>query len=745
MAEEEMSERVRAVFQPFELPPDLVWERSFLAARAADPTEFFQIRSAPASIGRCSESQSSASSAHDSTDDRTSVDGSEQPNEVDGMTEEDHMHGESVMACPEGFCIGDAVSATSSICSDGILAVQRGCTGIIRDYGMRTDGTVGLSVQFHTRADDGTSLVICQQHEVEPASAAACIGDYDEGDTVEATYDLQVNEQLVIPTGASGQVKGHGEGPDGRCGVIVDFNLSSMDSKSSVFCFPAEVLLTDKASIANSFSLGDAVAATADFCIGGVAVVKAGFRGLVHGHGERPDGKRGVVVQFEKREDGSDSTVLCLPNELQIVEKAPSAHSFLVGQTVAATNEYNIGGALAVEAGCRGVVRGHGERPDGITGVVVLFEARKGGGEVTVLCLPHEIKLALPRSPPVSLATQLRMYVSGLSDTLRDCSLSILESVASWRHLSAADATAFLHGTADETISPPIGEPEPEPKPGRVPRQKPRKLQKAGVATSSAEDFDFEEYLAPQRHRRWKTIVMVLAVVNVFLAYIHMQRRSARQDQQAVKVLTNQQGFIRHVAAHPNGTLVNLFSLPCQPCALLAAEFEKAATALMGETHVSLVSVDAGRGPSFLQHHLVEGQPTLLWFRRGKFVQELSRSARTSNEIVEFVRESLQPAVIDFSTHKEFVDAVPQLRAVLAKGKTPPIVAGFGPDVQIREVLEEAGEKFRGETAFLYVPAESGEAPRIRAFFRDEADDKDYTGKLHTEDFVKWLQPFMVD
>merc|ERR1719506_2445800 len=80
-------------------------------------------------------------------------------------------------------------------------------------------------------------------------------------------------------------------------------------------------------------------------------------------------------------------------------EEAYSAQRFAVGDTVAATSDFNIGGALAVEKGCRGTVMCHGERPDGRMGVSVQFEAWKHGRDVKVLCLPYEIENASKAIP----------------------------------------------------------------------------------------------------------------------------------------------------------------------------------------------------------------------------------------------------------------------------------------------------------------------------------------------------------
>lgn len=146
---------------------------------------------------------------------------------------------------------------------------------------------------------------------------------------------------------------------------------------------------------ADDFGIGDTVAATADFRISGVPSIEKGCKGIVVCHGERPDGSMGVSVQFEPWKDGGEVNVLCQPHEIQVVAKAPSAYSFGIGDVVAATATFRIGGVLAVEKGSRGTVVCHGERPDGVVGISIMFEARKDGRDANVLCQPHEIQVVM--------------------------------------------------------------------------------------------------------------------------------------------------------------------------------------------------------------------------------------------------------------------------------------------------------------------------------------------------------------
>jgi len=170
---------------------------------------------------------------------------------------------------------------------------------------------------------------------------------------------------------------------------------------------------------ADRFGIGDIVTAISDFCIDGVLAVMKGCKGTVMCHGEMPDGSVGVSVQFEKWKEGKDAYVLCRPDQVQVVAKAPSAASFGIGATVAATSDFCIGGVLVVEKGCRGTVICHGERPDGSIGVSVQFEARKDGKDAAVLCLPQQIEAVVScLGRTKRQGKPFRKYVTSLEDHL---------------------------------------------------------------------------------------------------------------------------------------------------------------------------------------------------------------------------------------------------------------------------------------------------------------------------------------
>jgi len=395
--------------------------------------------------------------------------------------------------------------------------------------------------------------------------------------------------------------------------------------------------------------------------------------------------------------------------------ESSSADSFGIGDTVAVTADFCIGGRLAVERGCRGTVKSHGERPDGSKGVAIKFAARKDGSDAHVLCQPHEIQVVAPTAH----AQQMRKYATLLEHQLRRACKSVRASAVSLREILSSSPVI------EDTQS-------------KKDRKKKDKKKN--------DDYDLEDMPSdtPQTHQRWSVLIVALVLANFLLGYVHIQRRAGKQNLHVVSLLTDA-SFSKHIVSHPNGTLVNFFSSQCEPCGKLAPQFEEAAKQLQKTTDVSLVSVDSARVPSALKQYLVKQLPTLLWFRRGRLVRNVDPSVRSTAQILEFVHEALQPAVIEFASYAEFLEAVPQLRTVLSKGKTPPIVAGFGPNPAVHEVLEQVGEKFRGETAFLFVPEARDNDPSIRAYFRDVEADKDYQGSLSTDEFMSWLQPFMVE
>jgi thiol-disulfide isomerase/thioredoxin len=243
----------------------------------------------------------------------------------------------------------------------------------------------------------------------------------------------------------------------------------------------------------------------------------------------------------------------------------------------------------------------------------------------------------------------------------------------------------------------------------------------------------------------WIAVIAVLVLVNVVLGGIHLRKRvSNKQGAYATNIVKtlSDESLPFHIAGHPNGTLVNFHSADCVHCKKLAPEFENAAKELQKISDVSLVSVDARLAPLALKRYSVTRYPTLLWFRRGELLHEAPPSARTSSKIVEFVDQSVQPSVIDFTVRDDFDQAVEQLRSVLTN-ESLPVVVGFARSPDVYDLLQQAGEKFRGSTAFLFVKEARDDDPYIRAYYRESEGDQDYNSVLVLGDLYKWLQPLM--
>jgi len=275
-----------------------------------------------------------------------------------------------------------------------------------------------------------------------------------------------------------------------------------------------------------------------------------------------------------------------------------------------------------------------------------------------------------------------------------------------------------------------------------------------GQKNDSDDDVLDSEYLASSSREsatRWLFIIAILVMINLLLGYAHFLRRANKavtadsfsqpEESRLVKKLTDET-LPGHIAGHPNGTLVNFHMKDCKHCNKLASEFEEAAQKLQYLCDTSLVNVDASDAPLALMRYGVTRFPAMLWFRRGELLKDVPPAVRTTAKILEFVDASLQSAVIDFLNRDDFDEAVPQLRSVL-QGESLPVIVGFGREPAVYEALSQAGEKFRGATAFLFVRESRPHDPFIRAYYRNETGDQVYNASLGLQDVQNWLQPIM--
>jgi thiol-disulfide isomerase/thioredoxin len=454
-----------------------------------------------------------------------------------------------------------------------------------------------------------------------------------------------------------------------------------------------------------------------------------------------------------------------------------SADSFKISDPVAATSDFFIGGALVVEEGSRGTVICHGERPDGSIGVSVHFHARNDGNDANVLCKPHQVQVV---EKPAQ-AQPLRMFATSLQDHLghawENIESSAMHSVSQGTWAGASFLSAIAASCRHRLCPPSISVLEREidgvgtrssrsafskdarnraTVSGRTVMGKPgsglRRRKTSDIRpddgddlfdTSGSDDNDDTPSETSQQPR-WHMFIVILVLLNLSFGLAHLQRRARRARLVVVKSLTDV-SFSDHISSHPDGTFVNFYFPSCKPCAKLAPEFEEAARQVSKTSGIPLVTVNADDAPSVLKQFSVNMFPSLLWFRQGKLVRAADASVRDSASIIEFVEESLQPAVIVFGAHDELDEAVPQLRSVMSRGKTSPVVVGFGRDPAVFEVMEEMAEKFRGLTAFIFVKKAQEGDPFMRLYFQDAETDKEYNAGLKVEDVQAWLEPFMSD
>jgi len=193
------------------------------------------------------------------------------------------------------------------------------------------------------------------------------------------------------------------------------------------------------------------------------------------------------------------------------------------------------------------------------------------------------------------------------------------------------------------------------------------------------------------------------------------------------------------VADNPEGALVNFHKPGCSHCEKLAPEFEAAARELKAKGGAPLGSVNVANAPLAAARHAVERYPTMLWFRDGEPVLEVSHTVRSATKLVEYVEWAGQPAVVEFEKRSELEEAVPQLRASLHK-LTPPVVVGFNISEATRSALQSTAERSRGKTVFLFMKEAAVGDPHFRAIFRDAAHDQDFNSTPDSEAVHRWVK-----
>jgi len=202
------------------------------------------------------------------------------------------------------------------------------------------------------------------------------------------------------------------------------------------------------------------------------------------------------------------------------------------------------------------------------------------------------------------------------------------------------------------------------------------------------------------------------------------------------------------VADHPDGAMVEFHMPDCDHCKKLKPDYEAAAKEFATTGGPPLASIDGEAYPAIAKEHGVDRYPTVLWFRRGKAVQELRPTSRTKEKIMEFVEWVQQPAFTEFETMAEFEEAVPTLRLALQE-KSPPVVVGFASPA-VQQALEDVGERLRGKVLFIYVQesvSESTDAenqvPSLRRYAANADDDAVFRDAVSPEAVKQWVESLL--
>jgi len=212
----------------------------------------------------------------------------------------------------------------------------------------------------------------------------------------------------------------------------------------------------------------------------------------------------------------------------------------------------------------------------------------------------------------------------------------------------------------------------------------------------------------------------------------------------AVTVLTDD-NFAEFVATkHPGGVLIDFYTQSCKFCTKLAPEFEKAAKQLAKEGGPPLASVDQETGKVIMATFNIERFPTVLWFWKGKNVLELPRaSEKPVAEIVKWAQWAANPAVQELETQAEFDGALSTLRSSMhANARLMVAWNREGADAEsMRDAFEEAAQRHRSTTVFLYIKETSGpEQKPIMSYANDAALDEAYEGAANVTEVIQWVK-----
>lgn len=210
----------------------------------------------------------------------------------------------------------------------------------------------------------------------------------------------------------------------------------------------------------------------------------------------------------------------------------------------------------------------------------------------------------------------------------------------------------------------------------------------------------------------------------------------------AVSPLTDE-NFAEYVATmHPGGALIDFYSQSCKFCTKLAPEFEKAAylSSQDKEGAVPFASVDQETGRVIMETFGIERFPTVLWFWKGKNVMELPRaSEKPAAEILKWAKWAATPAVQELDTNEELEGALPTLRTSMHKNARLIVAFNREGSESMRGAFEEAAQRHRSTTVFLYIKEASDKKP-IMSYAGEDSKDEFYEGSANATEVVQWVK-----
>jgi len=267
----------------------------------------------------------------------------------------------------------------------------------------------------------------------------------------------------------------------------------------------------------------------------------------------------------------------------------------------------------------------------------------------------------------------------------------------------------------------------------QAPPRKPAGVKKSGISSGTL---------------RCGAGVLIIAVI-VGVSHVFSPSESAKtapaEKQPTAKAVTQltDDNFADFVATqHPGGVLIDFYTKSCQFCTKLAPEFEKAGQQLRTKGGPPLASVDQETGAVIMATFGIERFPTVLWFWKGKNVLELPRaSEKPAAEIVKWALWAAQPAVQELETKAEFDEALPTLRSSLhPKARLMVHLNRVGSE-SMREAFEEAAQRHRSTTVFLYIKEATEQTPSsVMSYGGVDSKDEPYEGAANATEVVQWVK-----